>query len=353
MRILFLLAAAGLLLSSLRAEDVPAPTPAEEAPLARIAFGSCCRQDMPAPVWDAVAAARPELFLFIGDTVYADTEDMAVMKAKYDQLAATPGYRKLVQTCPVFATWDDHDYGRNDAGAEFPKKKEAQQVFLDFFHEPQASPRRKREGVYDAHVYGPKGREVQVLMLDTRYFRGGLKKSPTPVKFDGPYVPNDDPGASMLGEAQWAWLEQQLKVPARVRILASSIQFAIEDQGWEKWANLPLERARLLKLLKDTKAAGVLVISGDRHSAELSKLAPKDTGLPYPLYDLTSSSLNQPLKFLRIDPNKHRVGESFRGANFGLICIDWSKKNPKITLEVRDETGKPQIKQEVKLDDLK
>src|SRR5438132_2719986 len=137
-------------------------------PLDRIAFGSCAHQDRPQPIWDAVVAARPDLFLFIGDTVYADTTDMQVMRATYARLAALPGYQKLLKTCPVLATWDDHDYGRNDAGAEYPKKDEAQAAFLDFFGVPKDSPRRKQEGVYHAEVFGPPGKRVQIILLDTR-----------------------------------------------------------------------------------------------------------------------------------------------------------------------------------------
>src|SRR4051812_17958739 len=86
--------------------------PAGEAarPLQRIAFGSCSHQNKPLPIFDAVAAARPDLFLHLGDVIYADTQDMKVMQAKYDQLAALPGWQKLLETCPVFATWDDHDF---------------------------------------------------------------------------------------------------------------------------------------------------------------------------------------------------------------------------------------------------
>src|SRR5262249_8359183 len=179
-----------------------------------------------------------------------------------DQLAAVPGWQKLKQTCPVYATWDDHDYGENDAGAEYPRKVESQKLFLDFFGEPADSPRRKREGVYDARVFGPADQRVQVILLDTRYFRGPLKKKAKSAPSEGPYVPNTDKTSTMLGEAQWKWLEEQLRVPARVRLLVSSIQVVAEDHGHEKWANLPHERERLFKLLKDTRAAGVVLLSG-------------------------------------------------------------------------------------------
>ncbi|MBC7821963.1 MAG: alkaline phosphatase family protein, partial [Planctomycetaceae bacterium] len=150
---------------------VTRPVSAQE-PLQRIAFGSCAKQDKPQPIWDAVVETKPQLFLFIGDNIYGDTEDMTVLKQKWDLLGAQPGYQKLKQTCPVLATWDDHDYGANDAGAEYPKKRESQQLFQDFFGIPKDSPRRQREGVYHAEIFGPPGRRVQILLLDARYFRG-------------------------------------------------------------------------------------------------------------------------------------------------------------------------------------
>ena len=149
--------------------------PAAETTLSRIAFGSCARQDQPQPIWDAVVAARPQLFILLGDNIYADTDDMNVLRAKYQILANQPGFKQLKQTCPLLATWDDHDYGANDSGAEYPKKAESQQVFLDFFGAPANDPRRTRPGVYSAQTFGPPGRRVQIILLDLRYFRSPLK----------------------------------------------------------------------------------------------------------------------------------------------------------------------------------
>src|SRR5436190_24046790 len=75
----------------------------------RIFFGSCVHQDKPQPVWDAIVAAKPDLFIMAGDNIYGDTKDMDVMRAKYKKLGAQPGYQKLLKTCPILATWDDHD----------------------------------------------------------------------------------------------------------------------------------------------------------------------------------------------------------------------------------------------------
>ncbi len=313
-----------------------AATPHQQ-PLTRIAFGSCAGQDQPQPIWEQIINLRPSLFLFIGDNIYGDTEDMNVMQAKYAKLGAVPGYRRLLATCPVLATWDDHDYGVNDGGAEYPKRVESQQVFLDFFREPKDSLRRKQEGIYDAKVYGTPGKRVQIILLDTRYFRSRLKRAETVAKGVGPYVPNTDPSTTVLGENQWKWFGEQLKVPAEIRIIASSIQVVAEDHGWEKWMNFPHERAKLFELIRETRANGVIFISGDRHLAELSMI---DGGVGYPLYDLTSSALNRSAKQWRpLEINRHRVATMNWGDNFGLVTIDWDRPDPQIALQIRDDAG--------------
>ena len=315
--------------------------------ISRIALGSCAGENLPQPIWEHVVAAKPDMFLFIGDNIYGDTEDMDVLRAKYARLGAQPGYRKLLQTCPVLSTWDDHDYGVNDGGVEYPKKRESQQVFLDFFGVPKDSPRRNREGVYHSEVHGPDGKRVQFILLDTRYFRSPLLRRPAGEPGSRPYMSNNDPATTILGEAQWKWLEEQLRIPADLRIIASSIQVVPEDHGWEKWMNFPHERERLFKLIRDTRAGGVLFVTGDRHLAELSMM---DGGAGYPLYDLTSSALNRSSKAWRpYEPNRHRVGTMNWGDNFGLIEIDWEHPRKRIRLQVRDEEGDIAIQRKIYL----
>ncbi|REJ88140.1 MAG: alkaline phosphatase family protein [Planctomycetota bacterium] len=325
---------------------------ADDQTLSRIAFGSCAKQDEPQPIWDAVVATEPDVFLFIGDNIYGDSEDMQVLKQKWNLLGAQPGYQKLKETCPILATWDDHDYGANDAGLEYPKKHESQQIFLDFFDEPAESPRRKTEGVYDAEHFGPEGERVQIILLDTRYFRSPLTRRdwrPEPGEGDkGPYDRNIEPAATILGEQQWAWLEEKLREPAEVRIIASSIQVIPDGHHWEKWGNFPLERQRLFELIRRTEADGVIFISGDRHSAEISAF---DPGVGYELIDVTSSSLNRPSEW-HTEPNPHRRGTKYTGENFGLITIDWREPDPTVRCQVRDIAGKVVLQHRVKRSSL-
>ncbi|MFP6901179.1 MAG: alkaline phosphatase D family protein [Opitutales bacterium] len=320
--------AAGLLLSTTLS--------LAEKPLSIVAFGSCLQEKRPQPIWESVLASKPDLFVLLGDNIYGDTRDMVKLKAKWRVFEEKPGFLKLRETCRILGIWDDHDYGENDAGIEYPKKVESQQIFLDFLGEPKGSVRRKTPGIYDAVTIGPKGKRVQFILLDTRYFRTALKRKPNRKKGTGPYGPNESGKAEVLGKAQWKWLETTLGEPAEIRVIASSIQVVSTTHGWETWGNFPQERQRLLDLLKKTKANGVIILSGDRHSAEISKL---DGTLSYPLFDVTASAMNQTQKPTP-EENPHRLGDRYFKENFGLLRINWSKPEPNVTMEIRALDGK-------------
>jgi len=309
----------GVLALSLSLSWLAAEEPKE---VRTIAFASCLKQDLPAPALQSVVDCWPDVFVWMGDNVYADTEDMAVMRSKYDFVRSLAPVRKLWRVSTVVGTWDDHDYGANDYGKEYPMKEESQQLFLDFIGEPADSERRRQEGVYGLHDLGTEGRRVRVILLDTRYHRD-------PVGSDG----------TMLGELQWRWLERALKEsPAQVNVLVSSIQVLASEHRFEKWSNFPRERARLLALLARPDIPPVVVVSGDRHMSEISR---DDESCGYPLYDITSSSLNLPLGS-GPEPNRYRVGELFRPSNFGTLSLDWSHQPPVVTACIRDERGAPQ-----------
>jgi alkaline phosphatase D len=303
-------------------------------------------------MFERVVRTDFDLFILLGDNIYADTTNAAVMQRKYAALKNSPFFRRLRDKAPVLATWDDHDYGANDAGAEYPMKVESQRLFLDFIDAPADSPRRRREGVYDARVFGPPSQRVQVILLDVRYFRSMLSTGVNNVvPSGGKYIPNLDPHATMLGEAQWTWLEEQLRVPADLRIIGTGIQFISEFSGGEAWANLPREKQRMLDLLAKTQANHVIFISGDRHWAELSRL---DRPGDYPLYDLTSSALTQKHPRGTPTPNKYRADpRTYHDANFGLIDIDWNRSGPKASLQLIDINGHVRIEGKVDFGDGK
>lgn len=316
------------------------PAAAEStAPLTRIAFGSCADQTLPQPIWDAVLRARPELFIFMGDNVYGDVRSGALteLREAYRAAEAIPQWQRVRETIPHLATWDDHDYGVNDGGADFPYKRQSQALFVETWKLPADDPRRSREGLYHAQTFGPPGRRVQVILLDPRYFRSPPKQTDQRgAAGKERYVPDDDPAKTMLGDAQWQWLEQQFRTPADLRLVVSSIQVLAEGHGWERWGNLPRERRRLIDLIAATKANGVVFLSGDRH---LSALYEETADAPYRLVEVTSSSLNRPFRNAR-EAGPNRIGDLYWPENFGSAAIDWDARSVALTIHGID--GAPQ-----------
>ena len=340
--------------------------------VSRIAFGSCSNQSAPQPIWDAVVGFNPQIFIFLGDNIYGDIKQPfkmlgrertvgpwknvprflsaseQEMEAKYLKAKSNPGYARVRESAEVIGTWDDHDYGLNDAGKEFNGKETNQKLLLDFLDEPHDSPRRKQAGVYASYTYGPMGKEVKVVLLDTRYHRD-------PIGSDG----------TILGDSQWSWLERELKgPPTALTIIGSSIQVISNISAnlqplltMESWGLFPKERDRLFKLIADSKRGGVLFISGDVHFGEITRY---DCALDYPLFDITSSGLTQAieeivpafllplLRFVALfTPDTMRVKGSnceykscvYGQANFGTIEIDWDSHPVSVKFNVRNKNG--------------
>ncbi len=314
-----------------------AATAAEQRPLTRIAFGSCADQNHQQPIWGRIFAYDPELFIFAGDNVYGDDRSgtLKELRGAHARAAKIPAIRRLRATRPVLATWDDHDFGLNDAGRDFPNKRASEELFLTHWGVAEDDPRRRRDGVYHEATFGPEGRRVQIILLDTRFFRSSLKVTDergAPGKEH--YMPDSDPSKTMLGETQWTWLQEQLLKPAELRLIVSSIQVLAQGHGFERWGNLPGERQKLFGLVKETAANGVIFLSGDRH---LGALYRQTDGVPYDLYEITSSGINRSYRNAD-EPGPLRLGDVYRHENFGSINIDWSTKT--VTLAVRDMNGR-------------
>jgi len=312
--------------------------------LTRIAFGSCNDQAADQPLWTPIRASNPDLWVWLGDNIYADTERMAAMDSMYARQQRVPGYQALRQEARILGTWDDHDYGANDVGRSYPKRDSSQALFLDFMGVPDTDPRRQREGVYSAHTFGPPGQQVKIILLDTRYHRSPITPDPNS---EQSYYPNKQ--GDILGEEQWAWLERELRASeAQIHFIASSIQAVSSQHPWEKWANFPKARQRLFETIRQTDAPGVVLLSGDRHHAELSR---HDEALGYPLYDLTSSGLTH-VAPAGAELNRHRIGEKVNVLNFGLITIDWEADPVTLQLQIRGEENTSHLDHTIQLSAL-
>ena len=300
-----------------------------------IAFGSCSDEDRPQELWNTIVKQKPVLWIWGGDNIYADSGDTLNLKARYSKQKSDPGYQQLLKTCPITGTWDDHDFGVNDGGKNWPHKDDCKLMALRFLGFPKNNPVWSHGGIYNSLVLGEGKEKVKVINLDTRYFRDTVYKvyyQPLGTeKKEYKYEPN--PTGDVLGEAQWQWLEGELKnSDAAFFIVNSSIQVLSDEHRFEKWANFPSARKRLLTLFSKLKK-NVMIISGDRHIAEFSKM--NLSGLNNPLYDFTSSGLTHTWPEKWIETNPYRIGDLIIQKNFGLIKIDWHKKDFMVTLQIR------------------
>ena len=306
-----------------------------------IAFGSCDDERLPQEMWKEVIAQKPTLWIWGGDNVYADdNEPLEVLKARYDKQKSNPDYQMLLKVCQVSGTWDDHDYGINDGGRLYAKKRESKKYLLDFLGIDPTNPVWKHEGVYNSIVIGKGYQKTKVINLDTRYFRDTILKythidTLTKKKLANYKI---NPTGDVLGSEQWEWLTKELNDAAvKLFIINSSIQVLAEQHQFEKWGNFPQARKKLLQLI-ETSGKKVLIISGDRHIAEFSKHA--SPHLAYPLYDFTSSGITHTWSEVWEEENHLRVGSLVIEKTFGLIKIEWNNSLPKITMEIKGLGGK-------------
>ena len=263
---------------------------------------------------------------------------MDTLRAKYARQNANPDYQLLKASTPIIGVWDDHDYGINDGGKHFAQKKASRDVMFDFLAVPADAPERMREGAYASHTYGEGEHQVKVILLDGRYFRDTL------TRVDRVYQINAT--GQILGDAQWKWLENELKTStARVNFIVSGIQFLPTEHVYEKWANFPQDREKLLNLIAKSGVQNPILMSGDRHIAEIMKL--EDTRFPKGLYEVTASGLTHTWSGIAEEKNSFRVSELVAKLNYGLASFDWAKNE--LLLEIKGENGSVYAKQMIQL----
>ena len=294
----------------------------------KIAFGSCLDQENPQPIWNSIYKEDIDSFVFLGDNVYGDIPSgkLNKMRKAYElQAKMIPSwlFKKNVEMI-----WDDHDFGENDGGTSYPLKQEAQKLYLDFWKIPNDDIRHQRNGIYANKIIYIDNFIINLILLDTRYFRSDLKKTKglKPV-----YLKNEELNATILGDKQWSWLMEVMKIKSDLTIVATSIQLLPTEHRFEKWSNFPSDHFKLKKLLK-SQSRPIIVISGDRHQGAIYN----DENI----YEITSSSLNKTISSILRRPkelDKYMLGEMFAGENYGLITINTNKKI--IDLEIKDING--------------
>jgi alkaline phosphatase D len=323
-----------------------------------LAFGSCNKQFRDMSLWKDVADERADAFAWLGDVVYADEKvrlpdgsNARVYKGEdahleaYAVMKAHSEYARIRANADVVGTWDDHDYGFNNAGKHWSHKDFAKKAFLDFLDEPEGSERRTRDGgVYDAVDYvNDEGRRVRVILLDLRW---DLEES------------DESSSGSFMSETQWAWFGDMLAAEPRpdVTIIGSGIQVLeaphlilqplakyveparLIAEGLENWSRNKREKDRLFATIKSTKSR-VVFISGDVHHGQIA-VEPAGCYLPYKTIDVTASGFThtpfreprEPIRTLSLFATPRYFNswilpafDRWTGINYGVIEVDWKR----------------------------
>jgi alkaline phosphatase D len=281
----------------------------------RISFGSCNNQGDAQPLWNDLIKQKPDLWIWGGDNIYADWFEGRDIASAYAYQNRNPKYQLFKTQTPIIGTWDDHDFGFDNANGEFDGKKESQRLHLNFLEVPQNSPIRQQEGIYATHEFGTESRKIKIIILDNRYFKGL------------------DPEYPLLGKTQWEWLESELtNSPAKIHFIVTGLPVLSPLIPYtEEWGHTN-ELNRMLSLLKRTKPKGVVFLTGDKHFSSIYR---RWGHLEFMSSGMTHITPRRTWFYLR-----QQYPTTFFGLSYGQIDISWEEEIPTIKLSMRTTSGK-------------
>lgn len=285
----------------------------------RIAFGSCASwQFEKQPVWERIRASGVHAMVLLGDTPYIDSTNLATQRERYRRFFEIDDLKRLFRTTPVYGTWDDHDFGRNDTDGRLPGKENSRRAFIEY--RPNPSFGDGKEGIYTSFRRGP----VEVWLLDTRWF-----------------ARTDAGKKGLLGTRQWAWLENGLATStAPFKILACGMIWngSVRPGKPDHWGSYPGDRERLLRILQIRKITGVTLVGGDIHRQRVVRHATK-ARLGYDLVELITSPLANTIIAAANQPHPGLLFDGDCQEMFLLLDADARKASPTLSARLISAAG--------------
>lgn len=319
----------------------------EDPPRLLVAAGSCfyvneAQYDRPGKPYGgdyeilaALAAQQPDMMLWLGDNTYlreADWYSRTGILRRYSHTRALPELQPLLAATHNYAIWDDHDYGPNDSDRGFRAKDLTAEAFRLFWGNPSFGI-NGQTGVTTTFEWA----DVQFFLMDDRTYR----------------TPNNRKTGErrMFGKEQTEWLIDNLaSSKATFKIIASGGQILNPAAKFESFSIFPEERAELLEAIRREKIAGVVFLSGDIHSGELTMLPREGT---YPLYELTTSPLTAGVSRRPDSLRPNALPETVvNERNFATLEFAGTKDNRTLTMRMFDKTGRERWVKTIRAADL-
>ncbi|MFQ5808595.1 MAG: alkaline phosphatase D family protein, partial [Armatimonadota bacterium] len=283
------------------------PRPGEPS-IIRIGFGhSLGRSKGEQITWRAVEAQRPHLFILMGDNIYSNSTDPARQRPMYLAFRNDPHFRAFASHTPIYAIYDDHDYGTDNSDRTQPGKERSLKTFNELWPNPP-SQAVGAPGIWTRFTVGG----AEFFLMDVRYHRS-------------PDEDPDGPDKTMLGAEQRRWLVESLAASRAI------FKFPVSGSSWhcggqEAW-NHPFayEYDAILKQIAAKRVPGIILLGGDQHACKIN-VRPGHTWGGYDLHEWMASRI-------------WNGGPESRG--FGIITVDTETSPPAARLAFIDEEGNP------------
>ncbi len=283
----------------------------------KIAFGSCANEkEGSSLVWKQMAKENLTALVLLGDTPYIDTTDLEVQRRRYQEFASVPAFASLVKEVPLYSTWDDHDFGRNDTDGNLAGKENSRKAFMEFRKNPSYG--EHDQGIYTKFTQG----DVTVFLLDTRWF----------AKTEG-----SETNPTLLGAQQWEWLERELgSSNSTFYVIACGMVFndSVRPGKPDCWGRYPIEFARLLSVIKNSEKQHVVLVGGDVHWSRVLK-HDTESKVGYDLYEFITSPIHEKL-IEAANPPDERVIFSIGEINSFLLMETNSDDELQFTITNKD-----------------
>jgi alkaline phosphatase D len=297
----------------------------ETSTVVRLTFGSCAREDEgSSDVWQQMRAADPHAVVLLGDTPYIDSTELDIQRRRYAQFAAVADFGILVRNRSLYATWDDHDFGRNDTDGNVDGKETSRRTFMDYHAHPSYGD--GNAGIYTKFRRGG----VEVFLLDTRFFAATERS------------PYDEDRPSLLGNAQWQWLRRELKAStAPFKVLACGMIWngAVRPGKQDHWATYPHERKALFDYIGRERISGVVLIGGDIHRTRVLRHDTADSA-GYKIPELITSPVHDGIIDTANAPHPALIHDSGEPNSFLLITVDTGKTPAELSGKFLNKSGR-------------
>ncbi|MFQ6035412.1 MAG: alkaline phosphatase D family protein [Sedimentisphaerales bacterium] len=278
----------------------------------RIGFGHSLRGAGAQTIWSAIKAKKPDLFILMGDNIYSNSTEPNKQRSMYLQFRADPHFRAFGVTTPIYAVWDDHDYGLDNSDRTQPGKRHSLKTFNEIWPNPKSQAIQK-PGIWTRFTTGC----VEFFLLDVRYHRS-------------PNQDPDGPNKTMLGAEQLDWLKNSLAHSSAV------FKFLVSGSSWncggpEAWNHsFKYEYDTLLAHIAAKRIGGVILLGGDQHACKIA-VRPRESWNGYDLHEWMAGQLWN---------SKNDLQKGYFRA-FGIITVDTNEKPATARLEFFDVHGQP------------